>query len=153
MVGIFRALNTENCCRQEATAQSKWRISELGHTEVFLVSRRQVTSYEDNFQLMFSRLVLGQQRRNKILSPPQVRCGRTEYGEMGTCFPAIFRMPKKEAFLTHLKTLSVDCFESKTPVNVKNVNRELKFHWILILCLYSQLLSKCFACSCRGHVR
>ena len=33
-----------------------------------------------------------------------------------TSFPAIFRMPKKEAFLTNLKTLCVDIFETKTLV-------------------------------------
>ncbi|CDF39042.1 unnamed protein product [Chondrus crispus] len=30
--------------------------------------------------------------------------------------PAIFEMPKKEPFLTNLKTFYVDIFETKTPV-------------------------------------
>ena len=71
-----------------------------------------MTSYEVTFQLIFSRLALAQQDGNYTFATAVL----VEFGEICTSFPAIFKMPKKGAFLTNLKTFYVDIFENKTPV-------------------------------------
>ncbi|CDF77477.1 unnamed protein product [Chondrus crispus] len=103
-------------------------MNTLQHYASSLVSIGHVTSYEVTFQLVFSRLVPSQQegKRYSCHRSSLLRCGRVEFGEICTSSPAIFRMSTKEAFLTNLKTLCVDIFETKTPVY--NVNRPLKLH-------------------------
>ena len=81
-----------------------------------LVFRRQVTSYEATFQLIFSRLVLAQQEGKHSLATAVDFCVAEGWRLVRSarlfqsCFECL------EAFLTNLKALFVDIFETKTPV-------------------------------------